>query len=171
MTHIIWEIIRYNLYHKYYLKKILLLCESFFVLNLSYIEVRSDFSSRWPISEKLNYRNLFFELIYFKFIFYKLKLSQNTVDYLNLWYYSKRKISIDRLEIMIFQEFVKWGASFSMVISSEFRMGSIETITIKKMHPTLFLGIDYWKLKVSIRNYLPPQYLAASKIFTWNFIF
>ena len=107
----------------------------------------------------------------FQIHFLKLKLSQNTVDYLNLWYYSKRKISIDRLEIMIFQEFVKWGASFSMVISSEFRMGSIETITIKKMHPTLFLGIDYWKLKVSIRNYLPPQYLAASKIFTWNFIF
>lgn len=72
--------------------------------------------------------------------FLKLKLSQNTVDYLNLWYYSKRKISIDRLEIMIFQEFV-------------------------------FLWIDYSTWKVSIRNYLPPQYLAASKIFNWNFIF
>ena len=56
------------------IEKILLLCESFFVLNLSYIEVRSDFSSRWPISEKFNNWNIFFELIYFKFKFFKIEV-------------------------------------------------------------------------------------------------
>ena len=103
--------------------------------------------------------------------FFKLKLSQNTVDYLNLWYYSKRKISIDRLEIMIFQEFLflwidyltwkvsKVGCVFPMVISSEFPMCK-------------YIDDDHrGDASHFIRNYLPPQYLAASKIFIWNFIF